>query len=218
MTRCLCFTTGVIWISLVATSAVAQDLDPRAYARVPTGFTLAIAGVSFSRWSSHRPTLLVENLHADVLTPSLGVAESFSLFRLTAQGLAALPYSRAHATGDVGDRAQRIDRSGLSDMRLRLSVLVADAPAMTPQQLAKSPRRPIVGASLTVGAPSGHYYSQRLVNLGTNRWSFKPDVALSYPLAERWLVDVYGGLWLFGTNGSYYPDMETPAQLSASDC
>ncbi len=30
-------------------------------------------------------------------------------------------------------------------------------------------------------------------------------MALSYPLAERWLVDVYAGLWLFGTNGSYYP-------------
>jgi hypothetical protein len=30
-------------------------------------------------------------------------------------------------------------------------------------------------------------------------------VALSHPLFERWLVDVYAGLWLFGANTSYYP-------------
>ncbi len=147
----------------------------------------------------------------------MGVAQSFSLFGRTAQGLAALPYSWAHVTGDVGEQAQHIDRSGLSDMRLRLSVLLAGAPAMTPQQFAKSPRRPIVGASLTVAAPTGQYYPQRLINLGTNRWSFKPEVALSYPLRERWLVDAYAGLWLFGTNASYYPGtaVRTQAPIGA---
>ena len=56
-------------------------------------------------------------------------------------------------------------------MRLRLSVLLAGAPAMTPQQFAKSPRRPIVGTSLTLAIPTGQYYQDRLVNLGTNRWA-----------------------------------------------
>ena len=76
---------------------------------------------------------------------------------------------------------------------------------MTPQQFARARRRPIVGTSLTVGAPTGQSNPQRYINIGTNRWSFKPEVALSYPVGERWLVDVYAGLWLFGTNGSFYP-------------
>jgi hypothetical protein len=102
-------------------------------------------------------------------------------------------------------------------MRLRLSVLVAGAPAMTPQQFAKSARRPIVGASLTVGAPTGQYTSQRLVNLGTNRWSVKPEIALSYPLGPKWLVDAYAGVWFFGTNEAYYPDkaVRTQAPITA---
>jgi Putative MetA-pathway of phenol degradation len=205
----------VPWLLLVATSAVAQDLDPRAYAKVPVGFTVAIAGLSFSSGGVLTdPTLAVENVHADVSTPSVGVAESFSLFGRTAQGLAALPYSWAHVTGDVGEQARRIDRSGLSDLRLRLSVLVAGAPAMTPQQLAKSPRRPIVGTSLTVVAPTGQYYPQRFINLGTNRWAFKPEVALSHPLGDKWLVDVYAGLWLFGANGSFYPDSAVRSQTA----
>ena len=45
--------TGAMWLSVVATSAGAQDLDPRAYAQAPTGLTVAIAGVSF-RWAGIR--------------------------------------------------------------------------------------------------------------------------------------------------------------------
>jgi hypothetical protein len=194
---------GVLWMLLVATSAVAQDLDPRAYAKVPVGFTLAIAGVSFSSGGVLTdPTLPVENVHAEVWTPSLGVAQSFGR---TAQTLVAVPYSWAHATGDVAEQVQHVDRSGFSDMRLRFSVLLAGAPAMTPRQFATSPRRPIIGTSLTVSAPTGQYSPQRLINLGTNRWSFKPEVAVSYPIGPRWLVDVYAGLWLFAANESYYP-------------
>jgi hypothetical protein len=126
------------------------------------------------------PTLPVENAHAEVWTPSVGIAQSFGLFGRTAQTLVALPYSWAHVTGDVAERAQQVDRSGLSDMRFRFSILLAGAPAMTPQQVATSPRTPIVGASLTVAAPSGQYYPNRLINLGTNRWAFKPEGALSY--------------------------------------
>ncbi len=203
---------------VLTTSGAAQDLDPRAYVKVPVGFTVAIAGVSFSHGGVLTdPTLPIENINADVWTPSVGVAQSFSLFGKTAQSLAALPYSWAHVTGDLAEQARSVDRSGLSDMRLRLSVLLAGAPAMTPQQFATSPHRPIIGASLTVAAPTGQYSPQRLINLGTNRWAFKPEVALSYPLGPRWLVDVYAGLWMFATNESFYPGtaVRTQAPIGA---
>ena len=197
---------SILWLLLVPAAAVAQDLDPRAYAKVPVGLTIAIAGSTFSSGGVLTdPTLPVEDVHADGWTQSIGIAQSFGLFGRTAQALAALPYSSARVTGAVGEQSQHIERSGLSDMRLRLSVLLAGAPAMTPQQFARSPRRPIVGTSLTLAIPTGQYYQDRLVNLGTNRWALKPEVALSYPLKERWLVDLYGGVWMFAANGSFYP-------------
>jgi len=111
---------------LAAGPAAAQDLDPRAYAKVPINSTVAITGFSFSSGSVLTdPTLPVQNVHANVSTPSLGVARSFSLFGKTAQALAALPYSWAEVSGDIGEQAARTTRSGLSDMRLRLSVLLA---------------------------------------------------------------------------------------------
>lgn len=196
----------VFLLLIVAKPAVAQDLDPRAYAKVPVDFTVATAGFSVSSGGVVTdPTLPVANVHANVWTPSVGVVQTFGLFGRTAQALVALPYSWAQVTGDIAEQAQHVDRSGLSDMRVRLSVLLAGAPAMTPQQLAKSPRLPIVGASLTVAAPTGQYDPQHLINLGTNRWAFKPEVALSYPIGPRWMVDGYAGLWLFTANESSYP-------------
>ena len=58
---------------------------------------------------------------------------------------------------------------------------------------------------MTVSAPTGQYDPEHLINLGTNRWAFKPEIALSYPIGRRWLMDAYGGLWLFTANGSFYP-------------
>jgi hypothetical protein len=44
-----------------------------------------------------------------------------------------------------------------------------------------------------------------LINLGTNRWAFKPEFAVSQPMGQKWLLDVYSALWLFTANNSYYP-------------
>ena len=198
---------------LSAVPVAAQDLDPRAYAKIPVNSTVAIAGFGFSSGSVLTdPTLPVQNVEATLSTPSVGVARSFGLFGKTAQALVALPYSWAEVTGEINEQAARTTRSGLADMRLRLSVLLAGAPAMTPQQLAKSPRKPIVGASLTVSAPTGQFYPQKFINLGTNRWAFKPEVALSYPIGTRWLADVYASAWLFTANDAFYPGTSTRSQ------
>jgi len=140
-----------------------------------------------------------------VETPSVGVARSFSLFGRTAQAFGALPYSWADVSGKVLEEARSVSRSGLSDMQFRMSVLVRGAPAVSLLEFAKAPRRTILGASLTVLAPTGEFFPNKLINLGTNRWSFKPEFALSQPFRERWLLDAYGGVWFFTANNSFYP-------------
>ena len=51
-------------------------------------------------------------------------------------------------------------------------------------------------AALIVAPPSGQYMEEKLVNLGANRWAFKPEVGVSYP-AGRWTLDGYAGVWFF---------------------
>jgi hypothetical protein len=194
-------------LSLVLVSPVrAQDLDPRAYVQAPVNSTFLIWGLGVSHGGVvSDPTAPITDIQATVTTPSIGVGRSFNLFGATAQGFAALPFSWADVSGKALGEARTTYRAGLSDMRLRLSVLVRGAPASNMLQLAKAPRRTIIGTSLTVVAPTGEFYPDKLVNLGTNRWSFKPEVAVSQPVGERWQLDAYAGVWFFTANDAFYP-------------
>ncbi|MBP1634122.1 MAG: Protein involved in meta-pathway of phenol degradation, partial [Acidobacteria bacterium] len=148
---------------------------------------------------------------------SLGIARSFSLFGKTAQAFGVLPYSWAQVSGKVLEQSRSITRAGLSDTRVRLSVLLRGAPAASLLEVMKAPRRTILGASLMVVAPSGQFFPDRLINLGTNRWAFKPEFAVSHPMGERWLLDTYAALWLFTGNDSFYPGtaVRTQAPMGA---
>jgi hypothetical protein len=191
---------------LFAAAAPAQDLDPRAYARVPVDMTFAVAGFSYSNGGVVTvETSPIQDLNAKVETPSLGVGHTFSLFGQTAQAFVAIPYSWAQLSGLVVGQAATASRSGFSDMRLRFSILFLGAPATTGAEFAKVPRQTILGASLTVTTPTGQYYPEKAINLGANRWAFKPEIALSQPLGDQWLFDLYAAVWLFTANDSYYP-------------
>ncbi len=77
------------------------------------------------------------------------------------------------------------------------------APAMTPQEFASYQHRTIVGVSVTVVPPLGQYDSAKLINLGTNRWSFKPEVGLSRAYGQ-WIVEAMAGVWFFTDNDDFF--------------
>jgi hypothetical protein len=193
--------------------SLAQDLDPRAYVRIPVNVTVVIAGFGYSHGGIVTDaTLPLEDLQAKIGSPSLGVVHSFSLFHRTAQVSAALPYAWGEASALVAGDQQSTTRSGLGDMRLRFSWLLIGAPAATLGEVAKASRKTILGASLSILTPTGQYFPEKLINLGTSRWAFKPELALSQPLGKRWLIDFYSGIWFFTRNDSFYPGSSVRTQ------
>ena len=62
----------------------------------------------------------------------------------------------------------------------------------------------LVGASLTVTFPTGQYDPARLINTGTNRWGFKPEIGYSRKWG-RWVADWYAGAWFFTHNSKFFP-------------
>ena len=38
----------------------------------------------------------------------------------------------------------------------------------------------MLGASLVISVPTGQYLKEKLINLGTNRWGFKPEIGFSH--------------------------------------
>jgi hypothetical protein len=191
---------------LIAKTSGAQDLEPRAYARIPVNASVFIAGFGYSTGGVVTDaTLPVKDVNATINSPSLGALHSFSFLGQTAQVSLGIPYLWAKVTGSVAETAQTITRSGFGDTRLRFSVLVHGAPALTAAELAKAPKRTVLGTSLSIIAPTGQYLNGKLINIGTNRWSFKPELGLSQPMGNRWLFDIYAGVWFFTNNTSFYP-------------
>jgi hypothetical protein len=198
---------------IAVSSLLAQDLDPRAYLWLPVKTNTLITGYSYSYGGVVTdPTLPIEDLEAKVHAASLGYVHTFGLFGLTSSAMVAVPYSWAEASGKVVGQSQSITRSGLADSRMRLTVLVHGGPAVGVQEFIKAPKKTLIGISMSMGVPTGEFFSDKLINIGTHRWSFKPEVALSQPIGKRWLIDAYAGVWFFTTNYSFYPGASKRSQ------
>jgi hypothetical protein len=117
--------------------------------------------------------------------------------------LVALPYVWGEVSGEVLEQRQSITRSGLADMRFRFAMNIVGGPAQKPKEFAARKPSTTLGASLTVVAPTGQYDPAKLINIGSNRWSFKPEVGLAHPIG-RWYLEVYGGVWLFTDNDNFF--------------
>src|SRR5262249_36185883 len=75
-------------------------------------------------------------------------------------------------------------------------------PALKPAEFAKRTDVLSGGVSLAVVAPTGQYDSGRFINIGTNRWAFKPDAGISYPIGN-WFTEVAAGVWIFTDNDDF---------------
>jgi hypothetical protein len=184
----------------------AQDLDPRAYSRVPIDLTFVVAGFGYTYGSVVTdPTVPLKDLKANVETPMFGIGHTFGLFGFTASAFASLPYTWAQLSGNLIGQDTSTTRAGLSDMRFRISLLLFGSPPSRIDELVKAENKPVMGTSLTVIVPTGQFLPEKLINIGTNRWSFKPEIGLSYPITQQWFFDLYAGVWFFTNNESFYP-------------
>jgi hypothetical protein len=185
--------------------AAAQDLEPRAYAAAPVGVNFLVLGFGSSSGDVVvDPSLPIEDVKAKVNSAVLGIGTTLNLFGRTALAVAALPYATADVSGRVGENAASISRSGLGDPRLKFSVNLRGGRALTVREFARTVRPTIIGVSLTVIPPIGQYYPAKLINLGANRWAFKPEVGVSR-LIRRWTIDGYAGVWMATANDEFYP-------------
>jgi hypothetical protein len=198
--------------ALSPVSAAAQELEPRAYSASPIGANFFVVGVGRSSGDVvFDPTVLLADVRADINAATVGAGRTFNLGGRLALATVASPYVWGTVAGKVAEQARSITRAGLGDTRLKVSVNLKGNPALRPAEFVKAPRRTVVGASLTVAAPVGQYYNDKLINLGTHRWAFKPEAGLSHPIG-RWQLDVAGGVWIFTSNDQFYPGGSTRAQ------
>jgi hypothetical protein len=191
-------------VVILSTLAAAQEMEPRSYSAVPIGTDFIV--MDYTRSSGDilfDPSLPVTDLQAKINTYSLGLSHSFDLLGHIASVAIAVPYGNANLTGNVEGAPGHAFRSGLGDSRFRLAVNLLGVPALTPEEFAQRSPSTLIGASVSVIAPTGQYVPSRLINVGSNRWSFKPEVGLSQPIGN-WFVEGAAGVWVFTDNTDFF--------------
>jgi len=184
--------------------ASAQEIEPRAYVNLPIGVNFLVAGYAHSTGGlSTDPSLPVADAHLKIDTGVLGYARSLDLWGRSGRLDVVVPYSRLSGTALVAGQPAARDVSGLGDPRLRLSMNFYGAPALSLPEFVAYRQDLVVGASMQVTAPAGQYDSGRAINLGTNRWSVKPDVGLSKAFGAL-LVDLTAGVTVFSANSDFF--------------
>ena len=65
----------------------------------------------------------------------------------------------------------------------------------------------ISGFSLQVIAPTGQYFDDKIINLGSNRWVFRPQWGISDNF-KHWIYEAYIAVWVFTKNTSFFNGKE----------
>jgi hypothetical protein len=196
---------GLAAILIGVASAAGQELEPRAYSPSPTGTTFFVVSATRSAGGVFTdPAAPLTDVDAEVGILGLAIGHTFALIGKSAMVLGVVPVTWGEASGQIGEDRRQASRRGLADPRVRLSMILSGSPPSTPAEFVRRQRQAVVGVSLTVVLPMGQYDSKKLVNLGSNRWSYKPEVGLSIPTG-RWTFDAYAGVWFFSENDAYYP-------------
>jgi hypothetical protein len=205
--RCLA-RLGVAFLALGlwCSAAAAQELTPRAYWPAPNGTKVVSFGYQYSSGDIITdPSLPITGVDSRISYLHISYVQVFSLFGRTANLQLNLPYTRGTTKGIAEGEFRSRYISGIADARVRVSTNLVGAPTMDLAgfQALRAEPRTIIGASLLIQAPTGGYEPDRVINLGTNRWSVKPALGFIWPVHPTWLVEVELGCWFFTDNDDF---------------
>jgi hypothetical protein len=184
--------------------AIAQDIEPRAYSNAPIGVNFLIGGAAFTRGGIAFDTSLpITDPKLTTSSAVLGYARVVDLWGSSGKVSVIIPYT--WLSGSAMYQGGPVERkvNGFGDPLLRLSVNLYGAPALTLPAFRSYQQDVIVGASLGVSVPIGDYDDTKLVNLGTHRWAFKPEIGVS-KVWGPWTLEFQAGATLFTTNDDFF--------------
>jgi hypothetical protein len=194
---------AVVAVLILPVCGSAQELTPGAYWPLPGGINIFTVVNSFN-WGdvAFDPSLPVDDASARINTTAVVYTRTLPIAGRSANVGVQLPVVGGHLEGLYLGAHTEVDRFGLADPRLSIGVNLYGAPAMVPKAFGSYRMRTLVGVSLVVAPPLGQYDNTRVINLGTHRWSVKPELGMTHGMG-RWVVELMAGVWLFTDNTDF---------------
>ena len=174
---------GALALVTVGVAADAQDLEPRAYANTPVGLNFLIGGYVYSNGTvGTDPSVPLTDTEVKLNSAVVAYVRTLDLWGRSGKVDLIIPYSWADGSAKLTGEGRTRKVSGFNDPKLRFSMLLYGAPALSLEEYRDYKPDVIIGTSFELTPPLGQYDSDKLLNIGTNRWSFKPELGISKTL------------------------------------
>ena len=201
--------TVAVILAGAALPALSQDLEPRRWSHLPVGTSFAGGGYAYTSGEiAFDPVLQIEDVDLDLHTAAVSYIHSFELFGRSARIDITQAYQDARWRGLLNGVPAASRRSGFSDSMLRFSTNLFGAPPLEGKDFADyrkemSDAETIVGAGLALHLPTGNYLSDNLLNLGSNRFTFRPQLGVVHNRGP-WSMELTGASWIFTENDEFF--------------
>jgi hypothetical protein len=196
-----CFAVVVLHLPL----AWAQFTDPHSYDNTPVGINQLEVSYTYVRSDSSIDTsLVITGAKLNLNQGIIDYTRYFGAFHRLLWAEATVPVGGLN--GSISGTSIQGSITGAGDSSYQVAMLLKGGPALNVTQFEKYKPATIVGASLTITAPTGLYNSIKILNLGSDRWFFKPELALSHPFGpeQKWQLDAYVNSYFYTDNTSYH--------------
>ena len=187
---------AVLAILVMAASPVsATDIEPRSYSNIPVGLNFLIAGYGYTKGNvTFAPSVPITNGKLEIHSGVLAYVRSLDIWGKSGKLDIIIPYAGISGQAEVLGEPRDREIAGFADPLFRFYVNIYGAPALSMKEFASYKQDIIIGVSLAVTPPGGQYDPSKLVNVGTNRWSIKPELGISKawgPLTTEAAAGVY---------------------------
>lgn len=195
---------ATILVLFLISPVSAQDLEPRAYTNIPVKLNFIIAGYSYmSGGVLFDPAVPLDNANIKINGTLFAYARSLSIGGLSGKFDVIVPYAWLSGTAEFQGEPVSREVSGLADTRLRMSVNFVGAPSLPISGFKDYKQDLVIGASLQVYLPTGQYDPEKLVNIGTHRFAFKPELGISKTIGHL-MLELTGGAAFYTVNHNFY--------------
>jgi hypothetical protein len=173
---------------------------------MPKGGNVIVASYGFMKGDVvSEPTLPIKDFLISSNIFGAGYLHTFGLGGKLARVQVAIPFVFMDGHATVNDEKITGNRTGFGDMRIRFGINLLGSPALARKDFGQYQQKTIFGVSLVTSFPTGVYYPDKRINIGTNRWGFKPEVGVSKRFKHVY-AEFYSGVWFYTKNNEYLGD------------
>jgi len=153
------------------------------------------------------PALLLDNVKMELETWAGKYIRTFSLFDRSARIDVTQAYQKGKWTGKLDGTPASTSREGWSDTFVRVAMNLYGAPPLRGKVFAayrsEVDVETLIGIGLAVRLPTGEYMEDKLINLGQNRFVFRPQLGVTHTRG-KWTTEATGEIAFYTDNDEFF--------------